>query len=129
MPDDDWPDVRVLGVYRVEDAPEPCHLIEMLIYADGFSMSDITQELPDAPRAEWQAPWDERVLNDSGDQVVAHAWDLPEPGYIEADKTRLTFFFHYLDLARPLSTPWGALELPAPTAKPDRLASVEYEEP
>jgi hypothetical protein len=36
---------------------------------------------------------------------------------------------HFLDLSRPLRTPFGEIPLPEPTEHPERLAIVEYEEP
>jgi hypothetical protein len=42
---------------------------------------------------------------------------------------RLAFFFHYLRLEGPLVTPAGQLGLPPPSARPARLATLEYEPP
>ena len=69
----------------------------------------ITQPITDQPRANWQVPYDERNIgNDDG---------------------RWIFFFHFLDLTRPLSTEIGDVVLPKPTAMPDHLSSVVYEVP
>ena len=102
---------EVVGVYAVPESGEPCYLVEMLVPAGGFEPDEITQVDPNAPESDWQVPWDERVLEETDEQ------------------TRLAFFFHYLDLSLPLKTPWGDLALPAPSQRPDRLASIEYEEP
>ena len=86
---------KVVGVYPVE-AAEPVHLVEISIEGgavDAFDLGEITQEIADTPRMNWQAPY--------GDQVIT-----------ETDgKARVVFFFHYLDLNKPLMTPAGALAL------------------
>ena len=42
---------------------------------------------------------------------------------------RVAFFFHYLDLSRPLETPLGDVALPDPSPAPERLSFMEYEAP
>ncbi len=105
--------VKVVGVYLVE-ATEPVHLVEILIEggdADALDVGEVTQEMADTPRMNWQAPYDDRVIS-------------------EADgKVRVVFFFHYLDLDRPLTTPTGSLALPAPKKMPPRLQDIVYEAP
>lgn len=105
--------VKVVGVYPIE-AREPVHLVEISIEggtADAFDLGEVTQEMANTPRMNWQAPYDERVI-------------------AEADgKTRLVFFFHYLDLNKPLVTPAGEFALPAPVKLPPRLKGIVYEAP
>ena len=122
-------EVDIVGVYPVEEAPEPCHLIEMTIAAEPFGFTEITQAVEDQPHSNWQVPWDEKALDEVGERVVANAWDSPGPGEISGGRMRFVFFFHYLDLSAPLLTPWGEIELPAPSPRPIRLAMIEYEEP
>jgi hypothetical protein len=76
--------------------------------AADFDWSGVTQEVPGEPRSSWQVPYDERQLTESG---------------------RWAFFFHRLDLERPLLTPAGPVTLPAPSPAPQRLRTVEYEAP
>jgi hypothetical protein len=59
----------------------------------------------------WQAPYDERVVSETD------------------ARARVVFFFHYLDLNKPLLTPTGALALPAPKKMPARLKAIMYEAP
>jgi hypothetical protein len=67
--------------------------------------------MADTPRVNWQAPYDERVIS-------------------ETDTTaRVVFFFHYLDLSKPLLTPAGVLRLPLPKDMPTRLKEIAYEAP
>ena len=102
--------MKIIGVHPIV-ASEPCHLIEVEIdkHDAPFDWGDVTQEVPEQPRSDWQVAYDETSLNDEG--------------------TRWAFFFHYLDLSRPLSTPGGQLPIPVPTPLPDSLKDVEYIEP
>jgi hypothetical protein len=99
----------IRGVHPVKVA-EPCHLIEAeLSDSENFDWGKVTQEDKSQPRAHWQVPYDERPLDD--------------------DERRWAFFFHYLDLSKPLLTPVGPIQLPAPTRRPAHLKSIEYMEP
>jgi hypothetical protein len=105
--------VKIAGVYAV-DAEELVHLIEILIEGgavDGFDFGQVTQELPDKPRMNWQVPYDERVISESD------------------GKARVVFFFHCLDLNKPLLTPAGAFTLPPPRKIPARLKEIAYKAP
>ena len=120
--------VDILGIYPV-DAPEPCHLIELMVrdYTGVLDVGAFTQERLGQPTSNWQVPWDERVLSPDGSRDLLG----PFPAKIQSDGTplRLAFFFHYLDLRRPLITPAGELALRAPQEMPDRLAFLTYEGP
>jgi len=69
----------------------------------------VTQPAEGQPRANWQVPYDERRL--------------------QKEEGRWAFFFHYLDLKRPLQTQLGDRALPQPTPTPPHLVSVLYEVP
>jgi hypothetical protein len=120
--------IEIVGVYPLE-APEPCHLVEVLIrdHADPLDVGTFTQELPGEPRSNWQVPWDERALSADGTSDLAGRF----PRRIESDGAplRLAFFFHYLDIDRPLLTPAGDLPLPPGRPRPDRLAFMTYDGP
>lgn len=102
--------MKIIGVYQVP-APEPCHLIEVEFDAPtiDYDWGKVTQEISGQSRSNWQVPWDEQRLDDGGKKWV--------------------FFFHYLDLARPLLTPNGSIPLTKPTALPEQLKNIEYQEP
>ena len=71
----------------------------------------------------------EQILNADGTEIIAddsEAWDKPE---LFRGDVRFVFFFHYLDLQRPLSTPFGELPLPSESEIPERLSMIQYEEP
>ena len=102
--------ITIKGVYSIE-AKEPCHLIEVVFGSPecDYDWNGITQEVPGQPRDNWQVPWDEQCLENS--------------------KTNWVFFFHYLDLSKPLITSDGPLELPPSSSVPDYLRDINYEEP
>jgi hypothetical protein len=102
--------ILIRGVYEI-DAPEPCFLLEIEFDEppQDFDWGGITQELAGQPRDNWQVPRNERPLN--------------------KDETRWIFFFHYLDLAKPLLTPHGPKILPPISPLPNRLSHTEYDPP
>lgn len=103
---------RIVGIHPIA-ADEPVHLVELEIVgsADEFDFGDVTQEVPDQPRSNWQVPYDERKI-------------ASEPGCV-----RSAFFFHYLDTSKPLLSPAGPLELPPETPVPEHLQDAKYEQP
>src|SRR5262245_15309561 len=102
------PQVEVIGVYPVV-ATEPVSLVEMRFRGlDGvFNVGEITQEIAGQPRSTWQVPYDERILNASGDRVLAEGFDAAEESDLWKNEMRMVFFFHHLELKRPLQTPFG----------------------
>ena len=123
--------VDIIGVHPIE-APEPCHLIELRVVDSSgpFDLREITQPIRDRTSEEWQVPWDEKILDPSGVQVVLDAWDVrDQPSVHWNGDVRLAFFFHYLDLERPLETPFGEYQLPPETPRPARLEFMQYESP
>jgi hypothetical protein len=119
--------LSVVGVHRIP-AAEPVHLIEILVTGceASFDVGLITQAVAGLRRENWQVPWDEHFLDTSGSLVLnaSHPAALPHiPDF------RIAFFFHYLDLDRPLETPIGPLGLAAPSERPTRLAFLQYESP
>ena len=107
------PQVQVIGVHPVRTAPEPCHLVEMAFrdYTCDWEWVDVTQEQKGRHKNNWQVAYDGRLLEQT------------------EDASRVAFFFHYLDFAKPLLTPVGSAELPEPTDVPPHLAHIKYEEP
>jgi len=88
-----------------------------------------TQPEDGIDRASWQVPYMEWLLDESGENVLSGPW-LPltplEPG---PACLRVAFHLHFLDRSRPLSSPFGDLDLPDPTDAPSRLAQLTYEPP
>ncbi len=101
---------RVLGVHPIP-ASEPVHLLEIDLgdMPAAFDWQGVTQEDPEIHRLSWQVAYDEQPVAEDG--------------------TKWAFFFHYLDLSKPLLTPSGPLLLPPESPLPVHLARIEYEEP
>ena len=116
--------VEIVGVYEVPSAPEAL-LIEVAasVPPDELDVGGVTQEEPGRPRDNWQAPWMEQWLDESGANIVSEPFDAPD----NMATSRLVFFLHYVALDRPLVTPTGDVPLPSPVALPSRLAAVEYD--
>jgi hypothetical protein len=90
---------------------------------------DFVQPDPDQAEENWQTAYDERALDASGSSAITESFELSDrPDLLEGD-VRLVFFVHHLDVTRPIRTPFGDIELPDPSDRPDRLAPIEYEQP
>ncbi|MFC3120182.1 hypothetical protein [Agaribacter flavus] len=102
--------MEILGVYPI-NAAEPCHLVEVIVSTDidEFDWGKVTQEGEGQPLENWQIAYDENPIN--------------------VEKGHWVFFFHYLNLSKPLITPEGKTKIPKPSELPDRLKYIEYEEP
>jgi hypothetical protein len=103
---------RIAGVYPV-DAPEPCHLCELVVEGAEaeIDFGTFTQPFPGRDPDHWQVAYDEQCLAS------------------DASRSVYVFFFHYLDLNQPMQSSFGPLALPTPTPRPKRLDFVEYEAP
>lgn len=90
---------------------EGLYLMEISVAPSGAEpdWSAITQPIEGRPSAGWQVPYDEQPIGDEG--------------------TGWAFYFHYLDLKRPLRTPVGDQDLPEPTPMPEHLKRFEYDPP
>jgi hypothetical protein len=93
-------------------------------------VGDFTQAADGLPRANWQVPWMECILDDEGKTLLSEPLDaLDDPALWHGD-VRLAFFFHHMDFGKPLMTPLGSIELPQPTPVPSRLSRIiSYETP
>jgi hypothetical protein len=119
---------EIKGIYPV-DAAEPCHLMEAVIteHAGPVDMMQFAQEVSDEPRANWQAAWDERLLDVDGTKDIGGRF--PRKIVADSGPIRVAFFIHYLDPTRPFMTPAGAVDLPPVEPRPPRLSLLQYESP
>jgi hypothetical protein len=117
--------IEIIGVYPIK-AREPVHLIEIQVKnSEGvFDVGRFTQEMPNTPQSDWQVPYDESILDAAGEKVVADGFLATRNQELWAGNVRMAFFFHYLDLSRPLKTPFGDLALPHETKQPRRLSAI-----
>lgn len=79
-----------------------------------------TQPMPNRPRSDWQVAYDERLLDDMGERAVTDVFVHRPAAWPK--RARVAFFFHFLDVERPLITPFGEATLPRPNEAPARLA-------
>jgi hypothetical protein len=118
--------VEVIGVYPVDEAHEPCHLIELVVEGEGaFEVGSITQPNPTRPSSDWQVAYDEYQLapdGSSGEPLGMAPVELHGP-------VRLAFYLHYLSPTELLQTPAGLVALPPVTPMPRRLGFMKYESP
>lgn len=119
--------VHVLGVHPVEEDTS-VHLVEILIKDSRgvFDVGQFTQELIDHPRSNWQVAYDEKILDSSGERIVADGFFERERRDLWIGDVRMAFFFHHLDTAKPLKTPLGDVALPNVTVRPSRLSFMVY---
>jgi hypothetical protein len=124
------PTIEILGIHPFPEASTPCHLVEALVHgADGdFPIFDFTQERPGLSQVEWQIPHCAKIMSAEGTGVMADAAGTCDDLDLWMDEVRLAFFFHHLDPSLPLQTPFGEVSLPEPSALPERLRVMEYEE-
>jgi hypothetical protein len=127
--------IRVLGIHPVESTtklvrqwveeqgtdPEShetrdwylnnVYLIEIQTDPPGAELDfgSFTQKCPELARENWQAAYDERVIDET--------------------QGRRAFFLHFVDFAKPLETQLGPIQLPPPTPRPPHLEECEYEFP
>jgi len=104
--------VRIVGVHPVV-AEKPVHLIEIEVaqFAMPFDFGEMTQELLDRSRSNWQVAYDERVVES------------------KPAGSHYGFFFHYLDPKRPLLTAIGPLLLAPESPVPAHLSEIKDESP
>ena len=122
--------INIIGIYRIK-AREPVHLIDLEIQnCQGvFDLSTITQEVPLQPQYNWQVPYMEHILNADGTMILADDLDASRKPELWKGDVRMAFFFHYLDITRPLRTPFGEIPLPKESKLPKRLKIIKYESP
>ncbi len=124
------PTIKVIGVYPI-DSETPVHLIEILVRnsKDKFDLSIFTQGIPSQPKEHWQVPWNEKLLDGNGNNVIADDFAFSQGRQLWIGDLRIVFFFHYLDISKPLITPFGSIDLPEEKPRPKRLSQIIYEAP
>lgn len=118
-------DVEVIGVSE----QAACFLVEIVIdgSAEVPDFSRFTQPLTGHPSSDWQVAYNEQLLDDAGGRVVTDLFLRRPAGWPE--HARVVFYFHLLDIHRPLNTPFGEVTLPPPSDAPPRLSFLRYEAP
>ena len=118
--------IEVIGVYPLELAEQPCHLVELRVadHHGSFDVGTLLQPRADGNSALEQAPYLEHVLDESGTSGVQPFGDINVSGH-----ARIAFFMHYLEENWRLRFKEGVVELPQPIPLPERLQFIEYYAP
>jgi hypothetical protein len=121
--------IEAVGIYEIK-AKTSCYLIELKITnsTEPLDIGKITQPIKGKSFSDWQSPYKEYLLDYSGNSVLSEEWEMLNPQQLTGS-FRLTFFFHFLDKKKPISTQYGELELPKESTLPDRLKGLLYTEP
>lgn len=120
--------VKLIGLYSVSENPDVT-LLELVINkkANEIDIAEFTQEIENEPRLNWQAPFGEKYLSIDGEIIIGDDFYLPE---FLTNTTRLTFFLYFLDLQKPLMTPFGKLQLTQKQEQPNRIKNlITFESP
>ena len=120
--------VQLIGIYSVEENPD-VFLIELFVNKNPsqLDVGKFTQRVDELPESSWQAPFFEKYLDPKGEKIIGDDFKIPET--LE-DITRLTFFIYYLDITKPLLTPFGEIPLIEVTDAPERIKKIiQYEDP
>ena len=114
--------IQLIGHYSVDNNPD-ISLIELLINkkANDIDLLEFTQEVANEPRANWQAPFEEKYLDLDGNKIIGDDIDLPSD---TINKTRMTFYIYFLDASKPLVTPFGYLQLTEKIEQPKRIKDI-----
>ncbi|HYG14507.1 MAG TPA: hypothetical protein VEC12_02065 [Bacteroidia bacterium] len=120
--------LKVIGVYKVPENSD-ASIVEIIVkqpYSE-FDLGDITQANENLPRSSWQAPFNEKYLDNEGEKVIGDYYVKPQTN---SGITRLLFFIYFLDTNKPLITPYGEFSLPGETIIPERLiGKLPFEDP
>lgn len=119
--------VKIIGIYPVE-GNENVHFFEVIVQETAWTIdiSEFMQEDPSQPKENWQVAYDEYYLDAKGERVTGDSLNLPETN---TTPSRIGFFLYFVNLNRPLLTPFGKVNLPQPTLMPERLkAIITFEE-
>ena len=120
--------VKLIGVYSVDENPD-ISLVELNIAKDvnEIDFFEFTQEVENEPRLNWQVPFGEVYLDPTGEKVIGDEINLPKG---ISGNTRLAFFIYYLDVNKPMLTPFGKIILFEKIEAPNRIkAAIKFIDP
>jgi len=122
--------IEIIGIYKIK-AKEPVYLIEAIVENNNglFEIGKITQEVAGQPKNNWQVPYEEMILDEKGEKITFDSEKDYSNKELWKGNIRFTFFFHYLDISKPLITQWGQIQIPKPIALPKRLKIIKYSQP
>ena len=88
---------EIIGLYPIE-AKEPVHLVEIRIKnSQGlFDIYNFTQEVHGQPKTNWQVPYNEKILDEKGNNVIADGFSVTNISSLCTGNVRIIFFFPIL---------------------------------
>lgn len=117
----------VVSLFECYDFNEIWYLVEMSLSVAPFEIDWSGFVVPDKEldSSDWQCPYMEQYLNDTGTEKICDTYDKPEN---DAKPCRVAFFI-LKDKATFLRTPYGDFEIKDVKNTPDRLKEIiEFEE-
>lgn len=117
---------ELIGVYKIGGV-DSVNLIEIIFEEEinDFNPGEITQEIRNQDKLNWQTAYDEKYLDASGTKIIGDDFDKPK----ELVSFRIVFFFHYLDISKPMISQYGLINLTEAKELPERLKKlIEYGE-
>ena len=117
--------VKLIGVYIVPGEKD-IYMIELIINQAPalVDISSILQKDDAKDKSDWQAPYDERYLDENGEIVIGDFFDHKA---LPRDTTRVIFYMYLESLDKPLSSPYGDISLVKPSNLPARLSAIDFE--
>ncbi|TGM61980.1 hypothetical protein [Leptospira meyeri] len=122
-------DFKIIGVYEIKNVSD-CNLIEIQIKDSKIPLDLllVTQSLENIDKSSWQVPYNEYLLDLTGEKILSKEWENIQDEKL-IGSFRIVFFFHFLNINKPLSTQFGDFDLPQITNVPDRLKNISYNNP
>ncbi len=117
--------VKLVGVYHVP-GEEDTYMIELIINQPPalVDISSILQKDEAKDKRDWQAPYDERYLDENGETVIGDFFDHKA---LPGNTTRVVYYMYLESLEKPLSSPYGDISLVEASELPARLSAIAYE--
>ena len=119
--------LKLNGVYPIKSLTN-VHIVEFEAkeQISDLEISQITQVVEGEERLNWQSPYDEKYLN-TANEVIGDWMD--EPSLIKIGE-KVVFFFHELNLDKPLRTQYGNFEISESNESPNWMDEImKYEAP
>jgi hypothetical protein len=113
--------VDLIGVYDIDNHDE-VKLVELIVKEniDEFDPGQITQEIKNIDRLNWQTAYDEKYLDLEGNKIIGDDFKKPK----NLSEFRIVFYFHYPDLTKPLIAQYGLIKLKEFESLPKRLSDL-----
>ncbi len=119
--------IHLIGIYNVPNFKNVV-LIEFKVVSQlhDFDIEYITQEITNENQLNWQSPYDEKYL-DNSNRLIGDWIDKPKT---LNTGNKILFFFHELQLNKPIRTQYGDVKLNKTSNIPFQYLEIMiYEQP